>query len=241
MTSRARWALVLAVVLASCGDAPGGDPPDTAGPGDSTTIPAETTIPAGDPEPDQPQNGIGLIVDWSDPSRVLELDEGWTIQACEGDAPLLCVEEEGVHAGLVEGLAYPIESYPDLDPTADTDTNLGAVARGFLESLRSDRSDGCGADYDFQPIEPEPFVLANTPGMVYGFVGTTSSGDPSELILQYATIVGDQIVLIVAAAYDEGGCPGRDELGAFESEALFRFRPYLEMVLHESPLPDLDT
>jgi hypothetical protein len=98
---------------------------------------------------------------------------------------------------------------------------------------------GCGPDYGFDPFPVEDFVLGGTPGVSFGFLGTMPSGKPSELNLQYATIVGDRVLSIVAIAYDEGGCPGRDELSGFDSVTLRDFRPRLEEVLHESPLPNL--
>ena len=45
--------------------------------------------------------------------------------------------------------------------------------------------------------------------------------------------------MIVAAAYDEGGCPGRDDTSGFDSATLHAFEPFLEIVLADSPLPDL--
>jgi hypothetical protein len=193
-----------------------------------------------EPAPDHPPEEHFPIVDWSDPTKVATWEDGWSVRACEGDAPMLCVERGGNHVGVVEALGYPIVSHDSLDPAADSDTNLMALAESFFDDLRSDRLEGCGSDYGFEPIEAEPIVLANTPGLAYGFEGFMGSGAPSELIFQYATIVGDQVVLVVAAAYEENGCPGRDELSGFHSEELRAFRPYLEMVLHESSLPDID-
>lgn len=191
------------------------------------------------PQGDQPPTGDAPIVDWTDSSKVLELGDGWTVAACEGDAPLLCVSKDGVAQGGVEAASYDLDSIPDIDPEDDVDTQLRALAEGFMQAIGTDRAEGCGPDYVFEPIEPTPFVLANLPGMVYGFVGTMPDGRPSELNLQYATVIDAQIVTVAAIAYDEGGCPGRDDLGGFTTESLVSFRPYLEEVFHESPLPSL--
>lgn len=192
------------------------------------------------PQGDRPPTGDSSIVDWEDPTKVVEVGGGWTIAACHGDAPILCVSKDGVAQGGVEATSYDIGALPHVDPEADSDAQLRSLAEGFTEAIGSDRSEGCGPDYRFEPIGPEAFVLGNTPGLAFGFQGTMSDGRPSELNLQYATIVGDRIVAITAIAYDEDGCPGRDDLGGFTSEMLAEFRPHLEEVLPESPLPSLE-
>ena len=42
------------------------------------------------------------------------------------------------------------------------------------------------------------------PAIAFGFSGQNADGSSSELNLQYATVHGDDVVLITAAAYDEG-------------------------------------
>ncbi len=177
------------------------------------------------------------VVDWVDPAQAVELDGGWTVAACEGDAPLLCVARDGAPVGVVEAAAYPLASFPLLDPGAGDAANLRAIAADFVEAMRADRAAGCGTDYGFEPIEPEPFELGDAAGLAYGFTGTRADGAPSELNLQYTAIESGRIVSIVAIAYDEGGCPGRDDLSSFDSATLAAFRPHLEAILHATPLP----
>lgn len=74
----------------------------------------------------------------------------------------------------------------------------------------------------------------------FGFSGTMPDGDAFELIFQYATLIEDRIISIVTTAYNEGGCPGRNELGGFQTAQLAEFRPHLEAMPYESPLPELD-
>lgn len=202
-------AALLGVLLVACGDA------------------------AAEPEPEP----AGEAVDWTDPGRVVTFDGGWAVRACEGDAPLLCVERDGTPVGVVEATTYPVASFDTLDPERTADENLRTLAAGFVETFEADRAAGCGAEYVFEPLPAAPFTLGAEPGVVYGFAGTMPDGQASELNLQYAAIVGDRIVAVTAIAYDEGGCPGRDDLSSFDSGTLAAFRPFLETVLINSPLP----
>lgn len=201
---------VVLLFAAACGDAPAA--PDPV------------------PEPDLPQ------IDWSDPAVTAEFPGGWTAHACEGNAPLLCVEQDGEYVGTVELMSYPVSSFTDLDPIRSITENLLVLADGFIRALTADRAVGCGAEYVVTPIEPSTFDLGDG-GMAYGFEGVMGDGRSSELNLQYSTIVDDMIVSVVAAAYDDGGCPGRNDLSGFDSETLAEFRPYLERLLGGTPLP----
>ena len=96
---------------------------------------------------------------------------------------------------------------------------------------------GLGSDSLFETFGPSPFDLGGAPAVAYGFIGTMSDGSSSELQHQYATIVGDDVVLVGAAAYDDGGCPGRDDTSTFDSATLAEARPHIERVLTASPLP----
>ncbi len=238
--------LTITLLLVACSgtaDAPG-DTSTTASDGSTTTAPSEptTSTPPDDGTtvaPDQPPDGGGAIVDWVDPTKGVDVGDGWFVAACEGDAPILCVERDGEIVGGVEAQKFPISSLTFFDPNADDATNLAALADDFIDVFVEDRAIGCGEDYELIPVPPAPFVLANTPGVVYGFEGKLGDGTQSEFNLHYTAVVGEDVVSISASAYDEGGCPGRDDLGGFDSQQLKDFRPYLEEILHESPLPDL--
>lgn len=212
------------VALAACSgtsDRPGtGSTTTTADPAPTTTL--------------DPEAGI----DWGDPSRVVDLGDGFTVAACQGDAPLLCVDLNGAPAGVVEAQSYPIASLPLFDPTADDHANLTALAEDFVETFRKDRAEGCGEDYLINPVAVKPIVLAGRDGILFGFEGRLRSGDLSELNLHYAIVDDDAVVSIVANAYDEGGCPGPDDLGGFDTTTLTDFWPHLDALLRSTPLPD---
>lgn len=150
----------------------------------------------------------------------------------------MCVERDGRPVGSIEAISYPISSFDNLDSAAAADINLLAFAKAFHEAVAADRAAGCGPDYGFEKLGPDEFTLGGSSGIFYGFVGNLADGAPSELNQQYATIVGDQVISITAIAYDEGGCPGRDDTSTWDSLTLSEFRPFLERALHDSPLPN---
>ena len=168
----------------------------------AATCSPTAALPVAEPTPNAP--GDPPSVDWGDSGRRVIFDIGWSIYACDGDAPLLCVEKDGRPVGVVEAMAHPIGSFPDLDTEESPQSTLRTFAAGFVDSLRRDRAEGCGPDYGFAPMAPQPITLGDTPGISFGYIGTMRDGSPSELNLQYAAVVGDQIVSIVAIAYDEG-------------------------------------
>lgn len=230
-------AAAVVVAIAACGDTSSTAAPQPTEPA-STPIPSVTAIPtvtAGPaPEPSSPVVGS---VDWSDPNAVADLGDGWTIAACDGGAPLLCVGHDGATVGTIEALRFPIASFDVYDPGADDLDNLRRIAADFTGALAADRSAGCPPGYVVEPLGPVAVTVAGRQGLHYGYVGTNVDGSPSERNLQYATIDGDDLVLLAAIAYDAGGCPGRDDLSGFDSAALALAEPRIDAVLAGVPLP----
>lgn len=233
--------VALAVYAAACGstDADSGTsaptPTPTVGVHDAPTTPTSppTSTPrAGEP----PSSGFGPV-NWSDPSVVVDLGDGWTIAACEGGAAMLCVSRDGEFVGNVEALRFPLESFDVVDPTADAAANLRAIAVDFLAAMELDRAGGCGSDYDFEQLPVADFAFDGRPGITYGFVGRTAGGGASELNIQFAAIDGGDLVLIATIAYDEGGCPGRDDTSGFDSASLEVVSDRIAAVLAVSVLP----
>ncbi len=187
-----------------------------------------------DPRPAGP---AGLI-QWDEPDHVANLGGGWTVRACDGLGSFMCVERDGLQVGTLERTTFSV-SIESLFPAADAAPNLADLADGFHEAIESDQADKCPADYVFEKLGPDSFVFAGSPGIFYGFVGMLADGAPSDMNLQYATIIGSQVISVTAGAYD-GGCLGRgglSTLSTWDSMTLSEFRPFLEAALHDSPLP----
>ncbi len=255
--------LVLALVGAGCGDdepaaeAPAGTPTEvpatpteppstptetpTAAPTETpTATPTETptATPTAEPTATPREREPATTVDWSDPSVVVNLGGGWRIAACEGDGLFLCVSRNGEHRAGLEASFFAISTLPLWDPGASDRQNLRAIARDFHESFAADRAAGCGADYQFEPVEFSPAEVGGRRGGTFGFVGTLADGSPSEMDVHWATVVDDHVMMVVAAAFDPGGCLAPDEGGSFETSELEDLRPELARVLADSPLPD---
>lgn len=226
--------LALAIVLAACGGDTAVDATTTTPPTTTTTVPDPTTTPP-TTIPTEP-----VVIDWDDRDMSVALDGGWTVTHCEGDAPLLCVSRDGGLVGVLERVIADPFTYTTYDPAADDETNLRAIAADFISIFEQDRASGCGADYGFEPTEPTAFDFGGNSGLAYGLQGVTAGGAPSEYNLQYSTLAHGRLIFLVAAAYDEGGCPGKDGLISFDSATLGEFQPHLETLLASSPLPGGD-
>lgn len=166
----------------------------------------------------------GLIL--GDPSSEVEPLPGWSARNCEGTAPLICVTGPGGEVGLVELLRF-----------SSSHDSLEALASDFVASIASDRAEGCGPDYEVEPIPPTEADVAGERGLRFGFVGLTGEGVVSERNIQHAFIDGADVVVLAAAAYAAGGCPGRDELPSFEPDALEAFDPGLSELVAGLKLP----
>ena len=190
---------------------------------------------------DRPEPGPTTIpvVDWTDPAKRADLGEGWTVGACDGDGPFLCVERNNDPVGVIEAIAFPVASFEQIDQTADDLAKLEEFARNYHSDISEDRAKGCGEDYGFEKLGPDRVELGGQPGVFFGFAGWLPDGRRSELNLQYATIVEDQFLLIAANAYEEGGCPGRDDLSTWDSGSLSGFRSRMAKLLAASPLLQL--
>jgi len=224
--------LVLTVLGAACADGGGeATTPTTVPTTTTTTIPDTTTTTSPSAAP---------VVDWDDRDMTVILPDGWTVEHCEGDAPLLCVAKDGEVVGVIERFIADPTTYDSYDPAGDDETNLRNIAVTFVDAFAMDRASGCGTDYVLEPLEPAVIDMGGDPGLVYGFRGTLGDGTASEYNLQYGTISYGRLIFLVAAGYDEGGCPGRDDTISFDSATLEEFRPHLEVLLADSPPPGGD-
>lgn len=229
--------VALAVLVAACGTDTVDDTTTTTPSTTTTTQPSTTTT---QPPTTTTVPASGFVFDWDDRTASLELADGFTIAHCDGEAPLVCVARGGEVVGLLELFIADPNTYGAFDPEADDETNLRSIAADFVDVFRTDRASGCGADYLVEELEPRTIRMGDSPALAYGFRGTFGDGTASEYNLQYATLSHGRLIFLVGAAYDEGGCPGKDDLVSFDSATLQAFQPHLETLLAESAVPGGD-
>lgn len=167
------------------------------GPSTSSSAPPSgpTTIPPSGP----------MGVDWSSTTQVITLENGWTIQHCEGDAPIWCVDDGERTVKAFALYRFPIE----VNETLLANPTVGGLAQWTGEvfsDLLQDRRVGCGEDYDFRQVPPEFTNFTGQEGVRYGFVGVTADGASAEATVAYATIHGRSLTIMLSEAYNEGGC-----------------------------------
>ena len=167
------------------------------------------------------------VVDWFDDEAVVVFDGGWSVRSVEGDAPMLQVDRNGAVAGMIEALALPVDS---LDGGAD----LHAMVERYYADIAEDRANGCGYEIETAPVRDA--TVGGQGGVTYQFSGPAGA-TPSERVISYATVLGDQVFLIVASAHDAGGCIGVDEDVVFTTDGLAEFAPLLERIVADTPLP----
>ncbi|HSK23837.1 MAG TPA: hypothetical protein VK906_11700 [Egicoccus sp.] len=221
-----RLAPVVALVLAltACG---GGGRPVTA----PTTDPKPTEDLPGDEAPvDEPLPRFPPIVaDWETDVRVA-LPNGWAVEGCEGDAPLLCVVDDGRQVGFLELGGYPLPAGHDGDDAA----YLAAAMADFVDGMRADRATGC-PDLGFEAVPPIAITVGGEPGLRGGFRLVDDTGREVERHLLYWTVVDDQHVTVTVPAYAEDGCLAA--VGEFTPEDLGLVALYLDDLVAHTPLP----
>lgn len=229
-TRYAAAALVaLSLMAGACGDATAApSAPPAAPPTASSTVAPER--PDGAP--------VEVFVDWLDRPERIDLGDGWAIGACEGDAPLLCVTDDGEHAGIVEFMAFPAAPgrYPD-DPA--TEAQLLAEADEFLQVMRDDRATTC-ADHEFVAADVATTSFGGGPGVRYGFELLDPAGRVVEQVVGHLAIREHGLVVMTANAMVDDGCIMDPEFPGFEPADLARFAPHLGAIAAGSVLPSAE-
>jgi hypothetical protein len=162
------------------------------------------------------------IPDVSDPEGDPDPSLTWTVEDCEGDAPILCVMDGDRVVGTVEYLQFPAEG----------ETDLRARAADYYDTFEEDRGHAYGDDHTFTAFEPRDVTVGGQPGLRYGFTVTASDGLVAERHVIYATVRGDSIHVVGASGYDMG-----TEFFDFVPTELQLFEPRLDALVAERPLP----
>lgn len=207
-TMKAAGAVVLLGLLAACGD--GGT--------ETTGRAAPSTVPVADVEV-----GIEAAVDWA--SRTVEVEglDGYGIEFCEGDAPLLCVERGGEWIGVIE-----LASFPDEEAL---DEGIEAWADDFVTTMAEDRRVGCDPAFEVVGDEPTPAPFAGEDGHRYGFTGRIDGRVVERVVVHVAAVDGTLHLLTVNGLADDGCLSRESELPV---DAVDDLTPVLAALAHGS-------
>lgn len=222
--------LLLVGLLAAACTSPTVPPPvalPTEGAGSETpSVPPATPLPVED-----------IPASWTPGAAPADLPGGWRVRDCEGDAPMLCVDRNGEHVGILQLASFPLTSAL---AGADDEQAFAAALRDFASTrhveVADDRRRGCGDAYD---VTPEPVVevdVGGLPGLRYGFRGG-EDGALEEYVLSYATVAEGHLWIVVADGASDTGCMADAELALFAPSVLEEFVPLLDRVVAGTPLP----
>ena len=210
-TMRAAVAVMTVGVLAACG-------------GETSTASSPTTV-----EPRPPS--VEAVVDWR--VRAVEVTGAgeFAIEACEGDAPFLCVSRGGETIGAIELATYPAGASALKDGPA-------VWAAELFDTVVADRRTGCDPTYRLAPLEIEELPFAGETGFRYGFTGSTDDGIVEE-VRGHGVLIGGDLHLLVLNALADDGCLARE--GELPLDAVEDLTPVLAALAAGSTnLPAVD-
>jgi hypothetical protein len=137
-----RRALVLTVLLvAAC-----------SGRGDDEVRTATTTSGS--------SSSVTATVDWTARTIAVDGDVPFDVNFCEGEAPMLCLVDDGTTLGAIELLSYD-----------DEIDDFAAWGADFYASVETDRRTACPT-YALDGDTPVPAPFGDRNGVRYGFTGT---------------------------------------------------------------------
>lgn len=208
----ARPVAVLAfVVLTACG---AGNPAPTSSPEPAPAV-----------EP--------IVVDWArlPGFRPVKVDR-WRLLDCDGDAPLLCVERDGVAVGHLQLIQLDREGF---GPNA---RSLDALADDHESSFRRDRSSGCPESFEFDVHPRSALTVAGEDGVRTAWSVADAYGNEVERVVTYFGLRDDRVVVFAANGLTDEACIGREGGGDFTPGVLAGVVPVLDRVVAGSILPD---
>lgn len=174
-------------------------------------------------------------INWVDrASTDVRLPSGWRINACEGDAPVLCAADP---RGVIDGTILLAVS----DLTTESDLSRSAVASevaSFHRVFREDRLATCGSTYRFEGDPLVDVVVGGVPGFRFGFTIRDGGGNVTEkAVIHLAFAAGQQYVMNTSFT-DPAGCPGEDpDRVEFPVAAMGEILPHLDRVAGDTILP----
>ncbi|MEC4813659.1 MAG: hypothetical protein SAK29_10385 [Scytonema sp. PMC 1069.18] len=177
---------------------------------------------------------------------------GWTVDACEGNAPLLCVSSNGKVLGTVEMTVYPLEKEPNfqkilansgipVDAKVDYQnpkyqTELASALQLWVSdhygALEKDRRDEYRDRTVFSPKPLQTVEVGKLKGMRYGFTGLKKQGGVHEDHLGYVAFDG-KALYVITTSFDRASATGNFK----QLENFSAFEPFLSPTVKSLNLP----
>lgn len=176
----------------------------------------------------------------------------WQVVPCQGNAPLLCVSDQGKVIGTVEIGVYPLEKNPafqkqleaaGIPPGAKIDYQnpqyqtqllaaLKAWATDHYNAIAKDRQVSYGKEIIFSAHPTQAVNIGKLPAIRYGFAGIKRKGGVQEQHIGHVTFDGNALY-VISSAFDPASATGKfDKL---EDWAIFQ--PYLNAIASDLRLP----
>lgn len=175
---------------------------------------------AGAVRPPRPSPPV-VTIDWSDRTIAGALAAPWAIAFCEGEAPFVCVANDGHALGSIELLDWDLEGL-DLD----------AWATDHLAWIAADRTEGCGDGYRVVADPVQQVTVAGRDGIRVSVTGLDADGTPVERSVLHAWDHQGRRFLLAAHGYADDSCLGRS-FSDFTVADLRSFEPLLaDLVEH---------
>lgn len=180
---------------------------------------------AAGPDPTTPPDDEAPLADFDEVSFLhddfepVALPNGWTLEPCLGDAPVLCVQDGEAAIGAVRLAEYPAE--PDADLASDV--------QDLYDSLSAERAETCGPDYVLLPEPAQRLEVDDSPSVRFAYTATRG-GAATERFVGVIVNTPDARYSVVIEGYTEDACVAVDET-VFTPTDLDRFEPwFLDLV-----------
>ena len=210
---------------------------------DSPSRSESATLAEPSPSPESPPASTSAVpvIDLNERIDPTDVGGGYSVSACEGREPLLCVSRDGEMLGQIFFQPFPLERTPALRRELARHDEVEALRRNaeeYLRRLSADRAEACPEGYGFAAIDPQPAEVAGKPGITYGYVVADDEGDIVEAGVSFHVLMTDVMWLVGAAAMDEGACLPEVEL-AFAPLELGEFEERLAALVADMVMPTL--
>jgi hypothetical protein len=182
--------------------------------------------------------GPKVSFQWGEPFGPVQLNDRWSVEDCDGDAPFICFSSTTGASGSAELLTYPLSSHRRLQRDLEEGGRQYALRRwaySHYRTFRDDRTD-CREGYTFHPFRPKPATVAGREGIRAGFAVKDAAGTVVERSVTFATVTKTKVVIVGVEGLNKRSC--LPILGpTFTPSGLKRMGPYVARMAATGKLP----